>query len=168
MPGLNLEADSLSARTRFYLPPPSAMDASHMSGSLVDELVYGEASTVEEVSALLACDLRRGQLWARPPAAMDTGDVRLDRAWSCPPAAAERSEYQFSHSHIHSAPLRYTDADGLRHYLQPFGVGCRTDTEDEDEDEDEDGGYYGSGGISVRSTAWQYELDLPLRYPTVY
>ena len=99
---------------------------------------------------------------------MDTGDVRLDRAWSRPPAAAERSEYQYSHSHSHSAPLRYTDADGLRHYLQPFGVGCRTDTEDEDEDEDEDGGYYGSGGISVRSTAWQYELDLPLRYPTVY
>ena len=142
-----------------------------MSGSLVDEPVRGEANTLEEVSALLASDLRRGQLWARPPAAMDSGDVRLERAWSRPPAAAERSEYQYSHSHSHSAPLRYTDADGLRHYLQPFGVGCRTDTEDEDEDED--GGYDGGGCISVRSTgctAGQYELDLPLRYsyPTVY
>ena len=144
------------------------MDASHMSGSLVDEPVRGEANTLEEVSALLASDLRRGQLWARPPAAMDTGDFRLDRAWSRPPAAAERSEYQYSHghSHSHSAPLRYTDADGLRHYLQPFGLSCRTDTDDEDEDED--CGYDGSGGISVRSTAGRYGLDLPLRYPTVY
>ena len=171
MPGLNLEADRLSARTRFCLQPPSAIDASHMSVSLVDELVCGEANTLEEVSALLASDLRRGQLWARSPAAMDTGDVGHDRAWCRPPAAAERSEYQYSHSHSHSAPLRYTDADGLRHYLQPFGLGCRTDTDDEDEDED--CGYdvrrgEVRRGISVRSTAGQYELDLPLRYPTVY
>ena len=162
MPGLHRETDHGSARTRFYLPDPYAVDASHVSGLLVDELVYGEASTVEEVSALLACDLRRGKLWARPPSTVDTGGARLDRAWSLPPAAAERSEVQFSHS----APLRYTDADGLRHYLQPFGGGCRTDTDDEDEDEDD--GYDDGGGISVCSTAGRHELHLPLRYPTAY
>lgn len=159
MPSLNFEADRLSARTRFYLPSPSAEDASRMPGSLVDELVYGEANTLEEVSALLASDLRRGQLWAHPPAAMDTGDGRLCCEWSCPPVAAERSEYQFSHSL--NAPLHYTDADGLRHYLQPFGLGCRTDTNDEDEDD----GYGSGGGNSTCSTAGQYELGLPLRYP---
>jgi len=148
-----------------------------MSGSLVDELVYGEANTLEEVSALLASDLRRGQLSARPPAAMDTGDLRLGRAWSRPPAAAGRSEYQYSHGHSYSAPLRYTDhsysaplrytdEDGLRHYLQPFGSGCRTDTDDEDEDEDCE--YDDSCGISVRITAGQHGLGLPLRFPTVY
>ena len=166
MPGLNLEADRLSARTSFFLPPPSPTHASHMSGSLVDELVYGEANTLEEVSALLASDLHRGQLSARPPAAMGTGDIRLGGAWGRPPAAAGRSEYQYSHGHSYSAPLRYTDKDGLRHYLQPFGSGCRTDTDDEDEDEDCE--YDDSCGISVRITAGQHGLGLPLRFPTVY
>ena len=146
--------DRSSAHARFSLNHQAPIAHSYPLG---EELDY-EANTLEEISALLASDLRRGPLLAPPPAAMEDGGLQLGHAWSRPPVAVETHELQLS-DHVPLRLQRFTEADGLRHYVRPFGLGCSTDEDYDDDDED--------GGLKYIS-AGRPEVHLPLRFPTVY
>ena len=173
VPPLAWDREPEHSRTHslFTFNPPPFAPASYPLG---DELEYGEANTLEEVSALLASDLRRGPLWAQ----VEDGGLQLSHAWSRPPPRVEHDVGLQLSQNVPLRPQRYTDADGLHHYLRPFESGCRTDNDDDEYEYEYEYEYNDQGrGLPWASSHTRPTGQVPeqrhfscpaLRFPTVF